>query len=255
MSIDLGLAGFVPEQGPAIAGVQVAQSNLKRRVVVILADISHSMNLPTLDVATGRTQPRISALNQQLEQWVPMVREDTGMADIEFAVITFGEGGVRVLMRDPNATEHADGGAFVPASALELGPFVAGGNTPMVAAIERAIALVQRRQRFLKETHSIITGQPRLILFTDGQPTDERGNPTQAWRPLAGRLKALRVNRELQFFGFGVPGVDTAIMRELVPDNKGYFELANTDFKLLLKLITDATTSSDPYATLSQVFE
>jgi uncharacterized protein YegL len=232
--------------GSSIPDVQPPDTpSRKRRVVVILADVSYSMASQT---DSGLT--RIEALNQQLTEWVPRVRSDSRLGDVEFAVVTFGDAGVQVVSRDRDVPDHADGGAFVPAAEFQLGPLSASGVTPMAAAIERAITLAQDRGRYLKQTHGVISGQPRLIMFTDGQPTDDQGNPTDAWRAVAGRLQAFRTQRRLQFFGFGVPGVNTAVMRELVPDPDGYRELESMDFKMLLDLILLATSAADPFDTL-----
>lgn len=250
MSSELSETLLGRQTGPSIPGVQPPDTGShKRRIVVILADVSYSMASPT---DSGLT--RIEALNQQLTEWVPRVRSDSRLGDVEFAVVTFGDAGVQVIKRDSGKDDHVDGGAFVPAGDFELGPFTANGVTPMVAAIERAIALAQERGRYLKQTQNLISGQPRLIMFTDGQPTDDDGNPTDAWRVVAGRLQALRTQRRLQFFGFGVPGVNTAVMRELVPDPDGYYELESMDFKMLLDLILVATSAADPFDTLRKAY-
>ncbi len=235
----------------AAEGVEIGDGSHKRRIVVLLADVSNSMNS---EVGGGRT--RIEALNAQLERWVPKVQEDgrTGnLRDVEFGVITFGKGGVRVISADAGREPHEDGGAFTAAALFTMGPFTAGGTTPIVEAIERGIQLAQARVAYVQRVHKLQTGQPRLIMFSDGAPTDDNGRPTQAWRPVADQIRSLHAARRLQFFGFGVPGVDEQVMRALAPDD-GYFTLESVDFKKLLDLILIATSARDPYATLRRSF-
>ena len=241
---------FTDTDADEFSEVRFAGAQRRRRIAVLLADISHSMNEK---VAGGGT--RIDALNAKLAEWVPSVRAggNNNLQDVEFAVITFGDGGVRVVSGTPDASPHEDNGAFVPASAFSMGPFKAAGVTPMVEAVELAIGIAQRRQQYLMDQHGLNSGQPRLLMFSDGRPTDHEGHPTQAWRPLADRLHAMRTGKKMYFLAFGVPGVDTLTMRALAPEG-GFFELPQLDFKRLLDLILIATSASDPYTSVHEAF-
>ncbi|RAO16284.1 hypothetical protein ONO23_03727 [Micromonospora noduli] len=209
----------------------------RRRFVALLIDTSWSM------AATQSNGVRaIDALNRELARWLPNVRaEGRGpLRDVEFLVITFGAGGVGVV--SGNGTPSAeDDGAFVPASRLELPTLVAGGASPMVAAVDLALTLVEQRRQHVQAVHAQQTGGPRLILVSDGAPTDEEGNPTDDWRPLARRLEQWRSTRRMQLFAFGVPGVDDEVMRALATPS-GYFPLDDLDLRKLLDLILVATS-------------
>ncbi|MTK04224.1 VWA domain-containing protein [Micromonospora sp. CP22] len=209
----------------------------RRRFVALLIDTSWSM------AATQSNGMRaIDVLNQELTRWLPTVRAEGrgALRDVEFVVVTFGAGGVRVVSGDGTASA-ADGAAFVPASRLDLPTLTAGGATPMVAAVELALDLVEQRRQHVQTVHAQQTGGPRLILVSDGTPTDDEGNPTDDWRPLARRLEQWRSTRRLQMFAFGVPGVDDEVMRALATPS-GYFALADLDLRKLLDLILVATS-------------
>lgn len=226
--------------------IKFAGGQRRRRLIVLLADISYSMNANVPNQGT-----RISALNAKLAEWTRQIRDgaSTNLQDVEFAVITFGDGGVKITSGDPARPAHEDGGAFVAAADFTMGPFRANGVTPMVAAIELAIDIAQRRQKYLMDHHGLNSGQPRLLMFSDGQPTDDEGKPTSTWLPVADRLRALRNGRKMYFMVFGVPGVDAGTMRRLAPEN-GFHELPTVDFKTLLDLILIATSASDPYTSV-----
>ncbi|MEV5689699.1 vWA domain-containing protein [Micromonospora globbae] len=209
----------------------------RRRFVALLIDTSQSM-------ATTQTNGMraIDALNRELERWLPTVRAGGRgpLRDVEFVVITFGATGVSVVSGNRTISAE-DGGAFVPASRLEIPPLAAGGATPMVEAVELALSLVEQRRQYVQTIHAQQTGGPRLILVSDGEPTDREGNPTDDWQRLAHRLEQWRATRRMQLFAFGVPGVDDEVMRALATPN-GYFPLEDLDLRRLLDLVLVATT-------------
>jgi uncharacterized protein YegL len=214
----------------------------RRRLVVVLVDTSASM--ATTQVGGERA---IDALNRELRTWLPKVRgEGMGnLRDVEFAVVTFGAGGVRVVSGRGEASGE-DGAAFVPAAQLTLGELPAGGATPMAEAIELAMTLTEQRRHRIQSVHSQQVGRPRLILISDGAPTDFEGNVTDEWRQLAERLEQWRVGGRLQLFAFGVPGVDDQVMRALATEEY-YFRLDELDVKKLLDLILVATSEHLPF--------
>ncbi|WP_320064863.1 hypothetical protein [Micromonospora sp. RTGN7] len=217
--------------------VEFVTDTHRRRFVALLIDTSRSMAATQSNGVVA-----IDALNRELARWLPTLRaEGRGpLRDVEFVVVTFGAGGVSVVSGDGTPSAD-DGGAFVPASRLELAPLVAGGATPMVEAVELALSLVEQRRRQVQTVHAQQTGGPRLILVSDGAPTDAEGNPTDDWKPLARRLEQWRSTGRMRLFAFGVPGVDDEVMRALATAN-GYFPLADLDLRKLLDLILVATS-------------
>jgi uncharacterized protein YegL len=220
----------------------------RRRFVALLIDTSDSMRTTETDGV-----PAIEALNRRIREWLPRVRaEGRGpLRDVEFVVITFGAGGVRVASGSEKPSA-ADDGAFVPAAGLSVPTLSAGGATPMVEAIDLALRLIEERRALVQATGQQ-TGAPRLILVSDGAPTDFEGNPSDDWRPLAQRLAQSGKTRRIRLFAFGVPGVSDEIMRELATDD-GYFRLADFDLKKLLDLVLVATAEQATYEDVRRLF-
>jgi uncharacterized protein YegL len=106
--------------------------------------------------------------------------------------------------------------------------------------VELALTLLEARRQYVQTVHSQQVGQPRMILVSDGGPTDAEGNHSDEWRHLARRLQQWRDGGRLQLFAFGVPGVDDAVMRALATD-ECYFRLEELDVKKLLDLVLVAT--------------
>ncbi|MDP9793137.1 uncharacterized protein YegL [Catenuloplanes nepalensis] len=220
----------------------------RRRFVALLIDTSDSMRTTETDGV-----PAIDALNRRIAAWLPKVRaEGRGpLRDVEFVVLTFGAGGVVVVSGDGKRSAD-DEGAFVPSARLHIPELVAGGATPMVEAVDLALHLLEER-RALVQRLGQQTGAPRLVLISDGAPTDPEGNPTGEWRQLARRLEQSRRSRRTQLFAFGVPGVDDEVMRALATDD-GYFKLTELDLKKLLDLVLVATAEHTDFADVRKLF-
>lgn len=245
------------ELSRSLADVVPNTDSYRRRVVIILLDLSASMSFPAdVPVPDGETRPRrIDLLNQQLRGWLPAVRDQGQgpLRDVEFAVIAFSGRGVRLLtgsQPEPGPRTHEDGGAFVPAAELEVGDLTAFGTTPMVAAVSLALDLATARVSYLADQRQLQTGQVRIVMFTDGSPFD-RDLPADAWQGAAERVLAARATRRVQFFAFGAPGADETVLRAMSGD-KGYFPLANFDFAKLLDLILVASSADDPFAAIRE---
>jgi uncharacterized protein YegL len=219
----------------------------RRRLVALLIDTSQSMAATQVDGVRA-----IDVLNQELARWLPRVRaEGHGtLRDVEFAVVTFGHNGV-VVASGRGRPEAEDGEAFVPAAGLTLPTLQASGATPMTEAVELTLRLLDERRQQVQTIHGQQTGVPRMILISDGGPTDLEGNPTGRWRQLAQRLAQWRSSGRVQLFAFGVPGVDDEVMRALATD-AGYFPLAELDVKKLLDLILVATSAHNPFHSVWQ---
>lgn len=223
--------------------VEFIHDTHRRRLVALLVDTSASMASTQLD-----GERAIDVLNRELARWLPTVRAEGqgNLRDVEFLVVTFGAGGVRVVSGDGDPSAE-DGRSFVRAAALRLDPLPAGGATPMTGAVDLAVRLLEDRRLILQTRHGLQTGRPRLILISDGAPTDDEGNPTDRWRELAERLTQWRRAARLQLFAFGVPGVDDDVMRALATP-ECYFRLDELDVRRLLDLILVATSEHEPLA-------
>jgi uncharacterized protein YegL len=235
------------------SSVDIVEPNIdsyRRRVV----DLSGSMGV------TRRGRRPVDELNAQMENWLPKVREKgiDELRNVEFAIVTFGSSSVglhtptrTIALGEGDEVEpwmSEDDGVFMPAASLQANGFTASGMTPMISALRVALALGDQRAKFLGD-QGVSTGQVRLILFTDGSPTD-RSLTRDAWRDMADELAKRRTDSRNQTFAFGVPGSDARKLRALVGEN-GFFPLEGFDFARLLELILIATSAdSDPYDAL-----
>jgi len=237
----------------SLGDVALNSATYRRRVVIVLLDLSTSMSFLT-GPADSR-KPRIELLNEQLRQWLPEVRRQGAgsLRDVEFAVVSFSGRGVRLLTGPesrPGPHAHEDGGAFIAASDLDLGALEAFGTTPMVEAINLALDLGAARVSYLAQERQLQTGQVRIVMFTDGSPFD-RDLPEDAWRAAAERIRTARNQRHIQFFSFGAPGADETVLRAMSGD-QGYFPLTDFDFAKLLDLVLVASSADDPFAAIRE---
>lgn len=135
---------------------------------------------------------------RQLNEGVRFFREDL-MADtkarisVDVAVVGFGP--VQVLQ------DFATADQFTP-------PVLpADGDTPMGAAILRALDMVDQRKAAYKAS-GIHYHRPWIFLITDGGPTD-------AWQAAAAAVKAQEESRKVMFFAVGVEGANFDILKQI----------------------------------------
>ncbi len=196
------------EQMPFGADAELATNPEPRCPCVLLLDTSGSMGEVVADsgrdlgytvqqdgqsyraVSGGTT--RIDLLNAGLRAYHADLMADSLAAQrVEVSVITFG-GGVQTVC--PFATAHQ----FTPPT------LVAGGDTPMGAAILRAIDAVDERKRQYKQ-NGLHYYRPWIFLITDGGPTD-------AWKPAATRVMEGEAKKAFAFFSVGVEGADFDVL-------------------------------------------
>jgi len=112
---------------------------------------------------------------------------------VEVAIVTFGPVDVPV--------------DFTTAGQFEPPTLRADGDTPLGAAINKAIDMVADRKQTYR-TNGIAFYRPWIFLITDGAPTD-------AWQQAADRIKEGERNRAFAFFSVGVEGADFSVLRQL----------------------------------------
>ncbi|MCY2935426.1 MAG: VWA domain-containing protein [Planctomycetota bacterium] len=168
------------------AAVEFADNPEPRCPCVLVVDISGSMaGLP------------IDQLNQALKQFVKDVSSDTLAAKrLELAVVSCG-GDVRV------AHDFATVNQFVPPILM------AGGDTPLGQAVERALELIDVRKRNYR-LGGVSYYRPWLILLTDGSPTDDM-------RQAARKLNEAESTKSLVAFCFGTDTFDKERMAKVFP--------------------------------------
>jgi uncharacterized protein YegL len=166
------------------AAVEFATNPDPRCPCVLLLDTSYSMH-----------GARIDALNDGLRAFQTDVSDDPlAQRRVEVAVITFG-GGVSTVQ------------GFVTAGQFSAPVLVARGDTPMGAAIHRALDLVRDRKEEYR-ANGVAYYRPWVFLLTDGAPTDE-------WQSAAQRIRAEEAANGVAFFAVGVADADIRTLEQI----------------------------------------
>jgi uncharacterized protein YegL len=187
----------------------------QRCACVLLLDTSSSMS--------GRP---IQELNEGLAIFREDLASDTmAMKRVEIAIVSFG----------PLHTvqEFVTPGAFV-APQLQ-----AKGDTPMGAAILRAIEMVSERKTTYRKK-GISYYRPWIFLITDGAPTD-------AWAEAARQIQAGEQSKAFSFFAVGVEGANMGTLRQI--SVREPLALRGLQFRSLFSWLTGtlrATSRSSP---------
>ncbi len=164
-------------------GVEFADNPEPRCPCVLLLDTSGSMS-----------GAKISELNGGLQTFAEELRSDAMAAKrVEVAIITFGP---------VQTVQH-----FVTADAFQAPHLVAGGDTPMGAAIQNAVALVSERKATYK-ANGIGYSRPWLFLITDGAPTDDVNHAAAA-------IREGEASKSLMLYAVGVQGADMKRLAEI----------------------------------------
>lgn len=112
---------------------------------------------------------------------------------VEIAIVTFGP--VQV------ATDFLTADVFNPPT------LVAEGDTPMGAAIDSSLVLLDQRKQSYR-TNGVSYYRPWIFLLTDGGPTDN-------WRPAAAKVRAGETANHFSFFAVGVEGARMDILGQI----------------------------------------
>ncbi len=150
---------------------------------VLLLDVSGSM----------RGEP-LRQLNEGLRIFKDELSADSLAARrVEIAVVTFGPVAV--------VTDFVTADQYQP---IELVP---QGDTPMGAAIERGLELIEVRKQQYK-TSGVQYYRPWVFLITDGGPTD-------SWKNAADKIKTMETEKKVSFFAVGVEGARFDILSQI----------------------------------------
>jgi len=161
-------------------GVEFADNPEPRCPCILLLDTSGSM-----------TGEKIAHLNEGLRVFSEELKSDSMAAKrVEVAIVTFGP----VSELQPFVTADA----FMP---VEL---AAQGDTPMGAAILKAVEMLNERKATYK-ANGISYYRPWIFMITDGGPTDN----------VNGAVEAIREGETKKSFSFYAVGVDAADMERL----------------------------------------
>lgn len=142
----------------------------------------------------ARSVKPIDELNAGLAAFrYELLADELAVKRLELALVTFGP--VR-LLSDFQAPD-----LFRP-------PVLkAEGDTPMGAALEQAIALVNQRKAAYRQ-NGISYYRPWIFLITDGEPTDQ-------WQRAAELVRAGEQSKAFAFFAIGVEGAKFDVLQKL----------------------------------------
>ncbi|QEG25721.1 von Willebrand factor type A domain protein [Gemmata obscuriglobus] len=148
----------------------------------------------TYRVVSGGTT-RIDLVNEGLRVYQADVTNDPLAAQrVEVSVVTFGDT-VRTVT------------PFVTTSQFTPPVLTANGETPMGAAILKAIDAVTERKREYRQ-NGLHFYRPWIFLITDGEPTD-------AWEAAAARVREGEEKKQFAFFAVGVEGANMDRLKQI----------------------------------------
>ncbi|MCW2242293.1 vWA domain-containing protein [Azospirillum canadense] len=173
----------VPFQATGFALAEFAENPEPRCPCVLLLDTSASMG----------GQP-ITELNAGLVAFKDELMADPmAVKRVEVGIVGFGP--VRTV------TDFTTADVFQPPH------LSATGDTPMGAAIERALDMIEARKAVYKQ-NGVSYYRPWVFLLTDGAPTD-------AWANAATRIREGEATKKLMFFAVGVEGANMQILSQI----------------------------------------
>ena len=183
MSIDNSSFEQIPFEQIPFGSQSFADNPEPRCPCVLLLDRSGSMaGEPIYQLNEG-----VKTFKQELLQ------DSLATKRVEVAVISFG----------PVSVESE----FTSVPGFNPFPLQAGGDTPMGAAITRAIDMVTRRKQEYRE-HGVAYYKPWIILITDGAPTD-------GWIRAAHQVTEGEAKRSFAFFAIGIEGADMSTLAQI----------------------------------------
>jgi uncharacterized protein YegL len=147
-----------------------------------------------LDVSASMTGSPIDELNAGLVLLKDELSADSlASKRVQIAVVTFGP--------VETATDFVDAGQW---NAPVLTP---KGNTPMGAAIEHGLQMIES-QKSIYKSNGIPHYRPWVFLITDGGPTDP-------WQHAAHLVHEGEANKKFKFFAVGVEGANFEILKRI----------------------------------------
>ncbi len=174
-----------------------------------------------LDTSTSMNGRPITELNEGLQTFKRQLMADEMAAQrVEVGIVTFGP--VRV---------HTP---FQTADAFSAPTLEANGDTPLGAAIDEGLDLLEARKRAYKEA-GIAYYRPWVFLITDGAPTD-------SWQRAAARVREgdSRARKSFSFFAVGVEGADMATLASICSPDRPPLKLRGLSFRELFTWLSSS---------------
>jgi uncharacterized protein YegL len=197
------------EKWDLVAHLEVYMDNSEDK----LTDVGFANNVQArcacvlvLDTSASMSGPPIQALNQGLQLFYQDIRQDIIASErVEVAIVTFGHGGVKVVqdfttlgttVTFDTTFEEDEYDTPTLVGPIQAPTLVAGGLTPMGAAINTALDMLQKRKAIYNR-NSAPYYRPWMFLITDGSPNDN-------WQGAAERVQREEKTKGVTFFAVGV---------------------------------------------------
>ena len=172
-----------------------------------------------LDVSASMSGQPLAELNDALRAFKAELASDSlAQKRVEVAVVTFGP-----------VTEQP----FVGASDWGPPQLSAQADTPMGAAIERAITLVTERKSEYR-SHGIKYYRPWILLITDGAPTD-------SWQRAAQLVRQGEEAKSFAFFAVAVRDANMTTLNQIA--SRGALKLKGLQFRELFLWLSSSLAS------------
>ncbi|EEY7214900.1 VWA domain-containing protein [Escherichia coli] len=147
-----------------------------------------------LDVSGSMSGRPINELNAGLVTFRDeLLADPLALKRVELGIVTFGPVHVEQL--------------FTSAANFFPPILFAQGDTPMGAAITKALDMVEERKREYR-ANGISYYRPWIFLITDGAPTDE-------WQAAANKVFRGEEDKRFAFFSIGVQGADMKTLAQI----------------------------------------
>jgi uncharacterized protein YegL len=182
------------------ANIEFAENPEPRCACILLLDASGSMQ-----------GPPIAQLNLGLRSFKDELLSDPLAAKrVEVAVLTFGESPQLVV-------------DFTDAANFEPPTLVAGGLTPMGAAVWDALGRLNARKETYRN-NGIAYYRPWVFLITDGEPTDE-------YQSAAQQVREGEARGAFSFYAVGVMDANLQKLGEVAPPSRPPVKLDGLRFR------------------------
>lgn len=127
---------------------------------------------------------KIDELNNNMKRFLEFVRNNEKARRIsDLSIISFG-GKVDVVS------------GYTSIDKIKFKPLVPTGSTPLGAAMEKAIELLDLRRNYYRE-NGIERYKPTILVMSDGQPTDN-------YLYIADKVSSMVKNKEIKIFPVGI---------------------------------------------------
>jgi uncharacterized protein YegL len=197
------------DQVPFGEAAEFAVNTEPRCACLLLLDTSGSMS--------GKPIEELNAGIRQLKD--ELFADEMAQKRVEIAIVGFGP--VQVLSD------------FQTPDAFEPPTLKASGDTPIGAAIEVGLALLEQRKQIYRN-NGVTYFRPWIFLITDGGPTDY-------WQAAAEKVKVGEAANSFQFFAVGVEGARMDILAQITPRQP--LALQQLRFRDLFKWLSNSLSS------------